>query len=291
MGLELDPAAVLRRDGEAILAPPGLHSLLRIPLFDADVKPVTEAAGAGDAPQAVEPPAAIAGRIDPAGDVDRFAFAAKKGDRFNLAVLSASIGFPLDGVLTIEGPDGKELARADDERGTDFAARDARLEWIAPADGAYVATLSDLNRAGGPDYVYHLEIARPRPDFAAATETHSLKVDPGKSAEVKVSVARQNGHAGPLSVLVTGLPEGVSSTTAEVSQKGGTVAVTLSAAASAKPGGWPVRVSVVSPDEERPAVKHATFPLGEGQPVRRADCVWLTVGKPVATTAPAAEKK
>jgi hypothetical protein len=291
MSLEFDPAAALRRDGEAILAPPTLHNLLRVPLFDADLTPVAEAAGSGDAPQPVEAPAAVAGRIDPAGDVDRFAFAAKRGERFNLAVMSASIGFPLDGVLTVEGPDGKQLARADDERGIDFAARDARLEWAAPADGTYVATLSDLNGFGGPGYVYHLQIERPRPDFTATTEAHSLKLDPGKSAEVRVAVARQNGHAAALSVLVTGLPEGVTSTTAEVPAKGGAVSVTLSAAASAKPGGSPIRVSVVSPDEDRPVVKHATFALGEGQPVQRADAVWLTVGKPGPTTAPAAEKK
>jgi hypothetical protein len=108
---------------------------------------------------------------------------------------------------------------------------------------------------------------------------------------VKVAVARQNGHAAPLSVLVTGLPEGVTSTTAEVPAKGGAVTVTLSAAASAKPGGSPIRVSVVSPDEYRPVVKHATFALGEAQPVQRADSVWLTIGKPLATTAPGEQKK
>ena len=154
----------------------------------------------------------------------------------------------------------------------------------------YVATLADINRAGGPDYVYHLHIDRPRPDFTATLEAHSVTLDPGKSAEVKVAVARQNGHAAPLSVLVTGLPEGVTCTAAEVPPKGGAVAVTLSAAASANPGGCPVRVSVVSPDENRPAVKHATFALGEGQPIERADAAWLTVGKPAPTTAPAEKK-
>jgi hypothetical protein len=118
-----------------------------------------------------------------------------------------------------------------------------------------------------------------------------VKVDPGKSAELKVAVARQNGHAAPLALVVTGLPEGVTATSPEVPAKGGPVTLTLSAAATAKPGGQPVRMSVVAPDEEQPAVRFATFALGEGQAVQRADAVWLTVGKPAPTTAPAAEKK
>lgn len=276
MAIDFDPSGALRRDGQAVLALPGVHNLLRIPLIEPGTKLEAETDGAGETPQPVEAPATIDGRIDPAGDLDRFAFPAKKGERFNLAVRSASRGFPLDAVITVAGGDGKELARADDAGG----GRDASLNWTAPADGSYVASLSDLNGAGGPDYIYHMAIARPRPDFTATLEAHSVRVAPGKSAEVKVSVARENGHAAPLAVLVTGLPQGVTATAAEVPAKGGPVTLSLSAAANASPGGWPVRVSVVSPDEEQPAAKYATFPLGEGQPVQRADCVWLTVGGP-----------
>jgi hypothetical protein len=139
--------------------------------------------------------------------------------------------------------------------------------------------------------VYHFDVAGAFPDFSATLEAHSLKVAAGASAELKVAVSRANGYAAPLAVLVTGLPEGVTATSSQVPPKGGPVTVTLSAAATAKPGGWPVRIAAVSPDEDQPAARYATFALDEGQPVRRADSVWLTVSPPAPTTAPTTQKK
>ena len=47
-------------------------------------------------PQAVELPVTISGRIERPGDFDVFAFAAKKGQRFLLRLVSRRLGFPLD---------------------------------------------------------------------------------------------------------------------------------------------------------------------------------------------------
>ena len=289
MTVEFDPSGALRRDRQAILALPALHNLLRLPLVDVPLIEEAEPNNAAEGAQRVEGSVAVAGRIDPAGDVDRFSFAAKKGERLNLMVRSDSLNFPLDALLTIAGADGKEVQRSDDPPGSREApgAGDPRIEWTAPADGTYVASLSDLNRAGGADYLYHLEITRPTPDFTATLETHAAKVEPGKTVEVKITVTRQNGHAAPLSVVATGLPEGVTATSADVPQKGGPVTLTLSAAPTAKPGGQPFRIAVLSPDEDKPAARFATFTLGEGELVKSADTAWLTVGQPASTTQPA----
>jgi hypothetical protein len=273
------------KNGQAAIAVPDVHNVLRLPVVDVDPTPEVEPNDDVRAAQPLRESRLVAGRIDRPGDADRFSFAVRKDERVRAVVRSAELGFPLDAVVTICDAGGKELARADD----DSALRDPNVEWTAPADGTYVVGVSDLNRAGGSDYVYLLELRRGVPDFRATVAAHSFKVGEGKPAEVKVNVTRQNGYSSPLGVIATGLPEGVTATSLEVPAGGGAVTVTLTASPAAKPGGQPFRISVVSLEEASPAVKPATFALPEGLLVQRTEALWLTVAKAPPSTQPAAK--
>jgi hypothetical protein len=233
-----------------------------------------------DVPSAAAAPSApfaVTGRLAVAGERDSFAFAAKKGERLVLSLHAAAMASPMDGVLRIEDPQGKELAANDDARGR---AGDAELEWTAPADGVFRAAVSDLFGKGGHEYVYRLSLRAPAPAVAATAAADELRVAPGKSVAVKLNVSRTGGYAAPLAALATGLPAGVTAVAAEVPQKGGEVTLTLAAAADAKASSGPFRIVIVGTDPSQPAAWPVTCSLkkeaGQEFVATTAD-LWLTV--------------
>lgn len=148
------------------------------------------------------------GKASPGGDADLFRFAAKKGQKLRLSVRASTAGSLLDGVLTVRDAAGKKLARADDGQGS----RDPVLEFDPPADGDYLAEVSDVNGAGGLEYVYMLRVepvAAPKPDFALALYPANPSVPRGGSVPVEVRVTRTGGFTGPLRFELPPLPAGV----------------------------------------------------------------------------------
>ena len=186
--------------------------------------------------QAVEIPSGITGRIDRANDEDRFTFTAVKGRAYSLKVTAARIGSPLDAWLKIENKDGKQLATNDDASGS----RDPALTWTAPADGAFIAAIGDVSHRGSEDYLYRLVITEASPTVAATVTVHSFSVQPGKTAEAKVSVKRANGFKAKLQLTAKNLPEGLSATLVDVPDKDGDVTLKLTASVDAKPAGQPI---------------------------------------------------
>ncbi len=242
--------------------------------------------------QKIVPPVTINGRIDPAADVDRFTFSAKKGERFELKLLSASLGAPMDALLLVEDATGKELLRVDDSAG-DF---DARTIWIAPGDGAYVVAVRDLFGKGGSDFVYRLEVGAPVPSFTVAADTHAYAVQVGKTNEFKLTVTPVNGFVCTnLQVMIEGLPEGVAVRVPKIAAKGGEVKVSLVASADAEPSNQPIRVLVF--DKEKPALaRPAIFTVNakDTSPelfINSTDSLWLTVTSGPAQPNAAAKKK
>ena len=106
-------------------------------------------------------PFAAGGTISVAGDVDRFAFQAKKGERLLVQVRSKALGMPLDASLRIESSDGKLLASNDDQGDS----ADPMAAFNAPAEGTYQAVVSDLFGKGGAMHGYVVEIGVERPDI------------------------------------------------------------------------------------------------------------------------------
>lgn len=176
-------------------------------------------------------PGYMSGRIQQIGDVDRFGFETKKGQKWEVAVQSDKLGFPLDATLRIEDSTGKELAKNDDANNS----ADPSLVWTAPTDGKFIAAISSLLRQGSSNYIYRLSVTEPKPGFRATVAANNFNVSPGKTNEIKVTVTKLHGHDKPLVIAANGLPKGVSLVAGEVPAKGGEVAIKLVAQADAKP--------------------------------------------------------
>lgn len=102
--------------------------------------------------QTVQLPACIAGKIEPAGDIDRFRFGAKAGQHLIFNVFAARLGSALEPVLAIHDPGGRELPYS-----VEHHDLDPMLVFDAPADGSYVLEVRDLQYRGGGDYAYRID--------------------------------------------------------------------------------------------------------------------------------------
>ena len=113
-------------------------------------------------------PATVNGRLNMPGDIDHFAFMAKKGEKFALDVDSADLQFPTDAVLAVLSEAGKTLVEVDDSK----ASRDPSLRFTAPADGRYLVSLRDRSGGGGEECVYRLHLSTTlRPQVTARINT------------------------------------------------------------------------------------------------------------------------
>ena len=255
-------------NGETVLA-----AVVNSPVI-AEAEPNNDSAHA----QKVTLPATISGRIDAPKDEDRFRFTAKKGETVEFHLHASSLHSPLDPVLHIEDAKGKLLKQSND--GAENT--DPVIKWTSPADGEYLACVSDLYERGGWDFFYALECAPPQPNLSATLDNNAYKVEPGKTAEVKVSVKLAGDFKGKLSIHTEGLPDGVSMKEVEIPKKGGEVKLTLTAGAEAKPANQPFAVLIETSAPEAPMTAKAVFDLRGVEPrgdrlINEDSQPWLTV--------------
>ena len=102
-------------------------------------------------------PTTINGQLPSSGDVDCYAFNAKKGERvvFNVSGVrlneaNQAFFFP---VLYLYDEKGKELAK-----NTGYFSLDPLIDWTAPADGKYVIAVRDMLYRGNPATIYRLSM-------------------------------------------------------------------------------------------------------------------------------------
>lgn len=143
-------------------------------------------------PIAVTPPLTINGRIFPREDVDVWAFPAKAGQAFTLAVAAQSFGSPLQARLVVLDPAGQPLHEA-------IASQraDPTLHFTAPRAGTYRVRIDDVNAAGLQNHVYRLTIT----DQPVVTRVFPLGGKRGESVKLEFS-----GHALPSKQLEVKLP-------------------------------------------------------------------------------------
>ena len=191
-------------------------------------------------------PGAIAGLIAARDDTDRFALTLKKGDKLQASVWARRLGLPLDAALRVEDPAGKVLSEVADVG----EEPDPTLSWTAAADGVHQIVVSDQFQLGEPDGHYVLEVGPALPGVEALlADAKPITLERGKTASLKLTVKRLNGHKEPLLVRVAGLPAGVHAAEVAVPEKGGEVELKLQAAANAPAGGAVVRLQVWSAGE------------------------------------------
>ncbi len=151
-----------------------------------------------------ELPAAITGRIDVRYGSDTYSVSLKKGDMWQIRGRSRTARFPLDIELNLLGPDGKELATADDVPGS----TDAELLFTVPNDGIYQLVVTERSgRSGDQAAVYRVSFETPRPSYTLAIPD-LLSVPLGSTLKLPVAVARRNGFKGPITLRIEDLPEG-----------------------------------------------------------------------------------
>lgn len=150
-----------------------------------------------------EPTFDLNGRFDRPGDVDHFAFTAKKGESLQFVAVTRQVGSPADLQLQILNADGAILVSADDA-----GTADAILGWQAPADGQFTLVVQELNRRGGPEFVYQLQCRRQPLGFQLFLQQDTVNLPAGGSAALLVS-ANRTGHGGEIELTAGPLPPGV----------------------------------------------------------------------------------
>ncbi|GIT06098.1 MAG: hypothetical protein CM1200mP29_15090 [Verrucomicrobiota bacterium] len=131
-----------------------------------------------------------------------------------------SIRSPLDSVLNVYGPDGKNIQGNDDSSGS----ADSRVTVALPADGKHFIRVTDHLRKGGEDYVYRVEAKPVAPELATfiprfrAQDTQSRQMMPiprGNRIATVLQVTRGN-FGGPLKFAADKLPDGITMHAAEM---------------------------------------------------------------------------
>ena len=183
----------------------------------------------GDAPEVREPadekaaavrgvaPVVFNGRIDPAGDEDRFLLAVVPGQNLRMKVVAAELGSSLDAQLQVLALDGRVLATGDDSNhpplDTGLVATisaDPSLDFSVPAGINEVALLiRDLTRRGGVGFAYRIEVEPIAATFDVVLNDPQLNIPNGGHAVLGATIVRK-GENGPITLKVLDPPPGLS---------------------------------------------------------------------------------
>ncbi len=166
----------------------------------------------------VELPVAFNGIISAPDENDYFKFKAHKGQPLEVTVHARSLGSPLDSVITIYGPKGQYLANNDDAGHPDSAIR-----FTPPEDGDYTVAIRDQLKAGGPEYVYRIEVTLSKPTVTLSIPNATQVNGPTQERQT-IPVPRGNRYAtlmraahpsvgGELEITAPQLPDGITMTT------------------------------------------------------------------------------
>ena len=208
---------------------------------------VREADTANDSPdaaQAVNFPVGINGRCEREGDVDYFAFEAKKGDALSFEIVARRRLSAIDSHLRVLDSQGKQLAQSDDLKlGKRNHADSWQENWIAPDDGRFVVEIRDVHLRGGPQYPYFLQISRSQPYFELYLDTDKTQIGPGGAAAIFVRIERKNGFTGEVQLAIDRLPHGVTASCGRIlADKGQDGCIVLEADADAPPSAAEVTI-------------------------------------------------
>ncbi|MBC8352824.1 MAG: pre-peptidase C-terminal domain-containing protein [Planctomycetes bacterium] len=219
--------------------------------------PVVLEAAANDSPQQAQklsPPCEVAGQFYPSRDNDWYTFDAKKDETYTIEVISHRLGLPTDPQLVIQevtkNDDGEEQVKAlvaVDDIGTrdraqfDTRTGDSSYKLVAAADATYRVTVRDgysLLRSD-PRLVYRLAIRKEQPDFRLVAVPRdpwgALVLRKGDRTTVDVLAERRDGLTEPITLSVTGMPAGVTSTPVTLGPSKSVATLVLTAADNVAP--------------------------------------------------------
>jgi len=168
--------------------------------------------GAKTNAMAVVLPVIINGHIDKSGDWDVFRFEGKIGQQVVLEVFARRLDSPVDSVLRLFDPSGKQVASNDDQEdkssGLNTHHADSYVSLKLLADGCYTVYLGDTQRGGGPAYAYRLRVSAPRPDFELRVTPSSINVRNGASVPLTAFALRKDGFTNEIALVLKDAPKG-----------------------------------------------------------------------------------
>ena len=249
-GLKIAAARVERSGGVPLArvrasGVPGGLDLESLPQLIVDnLTEVRESIDPAEGPARAAVPVVLNGRIDPAGDEDRFVLSVTPGQKLHFAVEAAERGSALDGVLQVFDAKGGQLAQADDTttapatkaanaKNTGTVSPDPTLDFTVPAGQTELTLgLRDLASRGGIGFPYRIVVSTTVPGFKVALNESQASVPKGGTVAVGATVARK-GYNGPIVLRVVNPPAGLSARPGTIAD-GQTLGVfTVSAAADA----------------------------------------------------------
>jgi hypothetical protein len=209
-----------------------------------------DAHGTPETAQEVPLPCEIAGRIDKKRDRDWYSLTVKKGDIYNVEVLSDRIGAPTDMKMVLRNPATKsDIVELDDSAepvNPRFFARSRDpgvYRFVAPADGKFLLMVTSLaaDKEAGPREYYRIRITPDLPDYQLIImppdnfRPDSCCLMQGGSQNFTIFALRQDGFNGEIAVTVTGLPNGVTCPPQSLGAGQRQTELVLTAAADAAP--------------------------------------------------------
>lgn len=193
---------------------------------------VETASPGGDAPIALN------GIIGEPGDIDFHKFTAKKGQQLDVRLHARKpLRSPLDSVLVVHNDKGGNIAANDDTGGPDSYVR-----FNVPADGVYLVSVRDHLNAGGPGYVYRVEISEAKPEVVIGLPEKvqyiptTLTVHRGNRMALMVNTQRTN-FGGDFELAAADLPAGMAIEAVPFAGGRTEVPVLFTAPAEAAPSG------------------------------------------------------
>jgi len=254
---------------------PGLVNFITIPVESHPTVAEIQPAGARE-PQDVAPPVTITGRLEEPREIDAYRVTLKKGEVLHIDPTAREIGSPLDPVLKVIDGTGKVLAQVDDVQ----EKRDGELTFTAPADGAYLVTIGDLNRRGGWRFIYRLTLTHPHPDFEVSVAADNFVFTPGKPLEIPVTIARTKDFAEEIEIAIGGLPAGATAAPVKSEAKGDSAkSVKMMVTGMPEPASGLVHVMATAKGESK--LTHQALGAIAGMKARTVD-LWFTVAAPPA---------
>jgi hypothetical protein len=175
-------------------------------------------------PQEIGVPCEIAGRIEKRHDRDWYAFSAKKGDVFNIEVLSDRLGAPTSMYFVLRNPvNSQDIYESPDHAEVVSPKFFTRTEdplpyrFVVPADGKYLLLVSSrlADVLAGPRHLYRVRIAPDQPDYRLAVlpfanaRPDTATLLQGGDEGFTVIAYRRDGFTGDITLSAEGLPAGV----------------------------------------------------------------------------------
>lgn len=111
--------------------------------------------------------------------------------------------------------------------------KDSYLQFVAPADGEYLARIRDVRGEQSDRHSYRLTIRPPKPDFQLTMNPRNPNVPRGSSIPVTVTAFRTDDFDAPIEVELEGIPAGMRATKGVIGKGQVTTTLLISADDSA----------------------------------------------------------